>query len=126
MVLQSSAKAEVEIEANYYGLKDHMFCILPIPHLVKAAPTSVETADGYSVTVTQDDAGLWYMDQEGNYDSCLVTVCDGCGWGQPSCYVGSDYCEFGVPAFTTGRTITAVQPRKTEPCTWDGEYCASD
>jgi hypothetical protein len=126
-------KIELKVEADFYGLKDLMFPPPPIPPFAKAEPAAVDNAGGWSVTVTQDDAGLWYMEDGrakqrkisrgtgttvGNM--CLVSVCDECGWGQPS--GSTDYCS-GIADFTTGRTITDAQPRKTETCNWDGDYC---
>ena len=98
--------SEVEIEADYYGLKDLMFPIPTPPSFVKAAPVTITTPGGQAAVVSQDDAGLWYfcIPPGLNYPK-VVSVCDTCGSGSTGI----------VPSrhFTTGRAITAAQPRKT-------------
>ena len=117
-------KLELKIEADFYGLKDLMFPAPPTPLFVKAAPVTMTRPNGVKATVTQDDAGLWYMEGISPffYARCPVTVCTICGWGQPSC---SGTYGWGVARFTTGRTITDAQPRKTGTCDWNGKYCTS-
>jgi hypothetical protein len=120
--------SELEIKADFYGLKDLMFPPPPIPPFVKAAPVTVRTPGGWSVTVTQDDAGLWYMEcaTPHAYARCLVKVCNTCGWGQPSSLPSSTHYNLGVARFTTGRTVTDAQPLTTERCSWDGTNCKCD
>jgi hypothetical protein len=117
--------SELEIEADFYGLKDLMF--LP-PPFVPAVPVTLMTAGRRRVTVTQDDAGLWYM--EGvpplNIPRCLVKVCNACGLGHPSSLLCSIDYQCGVPRFTTGRAITDAQPKKTGTCNWNGTYCTCE
>lgn len=114
-------KSGMEIEADYYGLKDLMF---PTPPFVKASPVDLTSAGGHETTVTQDDDGLWYM--KGNsYSRCLVKVCDTCGWGQPSRNFKIRHQEYGIAHFTTNRKITDAQPEKSFRCNWDGTYCYS-
>jgi hypothetical protein len=120
-VLLTGATAEVEVEADFYGLKGLMF---PPPPFVPAAHVDVIAHGGDKATVIQNKAGLWYM--EGgptNCLRCLVSVCDTCGWGQPSNYPSSTHYHLGIPRFTTGRAINDAQPRKTGVCNWDGASC---
>ena len=133
-------KTELQVEADFYGLKDLMFPAPPAPPFVPATPVVVSTAGReLQMTVTQDGAGLWYMEGTNQRPSfpvypvnpvsttrCLVTVCNTCGWGQPSHYPSSTYSRFGVARFTTGRAITDAQPKKTRACNWNGHYCTSD
>jgi hypothetical protein len=118
--------SELEIEADYYGLKDLMFPTLPIRPFVKVATVAVSTAaPGMKTLVGQDDAGLWYMEGSSPPPS-LVTVCDTCGWGQPSSLPSATHYQYGVPRFTTGRTIIDAQPRKTGVCNWNGIFCSCE
>ena len=116
-------KTELKIEADYYGLKDLIFPAPPAPPFVKAAPVTMTTPQGVKVVVTQDDAGLWYMEVISTvwpFPRCLLNVCNTCGWGIPS---SQHHPAYGIPRFTTGRTITDAQPRKTGACNWDGRFC---
>jgi hypothetical protein len=117
---RASAPSEIEVEADFYGLKDLMF-----RPFVPATPVEVKTQGGWKTTVTQDGSGLWYL-QGGPchpYARCLVKVCSTCGWGQPSILSNVYYPDYGVPRFTTGRTIIDAQPRKRGACNWDGQKC---
>ena len=128
--LDEKTRIELEREADFYRLKELMFppSVVSIVPPVPTDPAIVITSGRFKTTVTRDDAGLWYM--EGvppvNYTRCLVTVCDTCGWGQPSLYPRSTYSNFGVQRFTAGRVITPAQPRQTEPCTWNGLHSNCD
>jgi hypothetical protein len=119
-------KSEVEIEADYYGLKDLMFLGPSPAPLVKAASVTVTTHGGNKATVSQGDEGEWYMEAGSIIPRCLVTVCNTCGYGQPSIYPSSSYYHLGVPRFTTGRATTDAQPKKTGTCNWNGAICTCD
>jgi hypothetical protein len=115
-------RVEVEVEADFFGLKDLMF-----PPFVPAASVEVMTHEAGYVTVSQDDAGLWYMEDVClNCARCLVIVCDSCGWGQPVDHPGKDWSIAGIPLFTTGRKITDAQPRKAGAFNWNGDCCYCD
>lgn len=93
---------------------------VPVAPTVPADPVTVVTRGGFTKTiVTQDDAGMWYM--EGvipfEHPPCLVNICNACGLGRPSLYPTSAYSDLAVLRFTTGRRITPAQPRTTGTCT---------
>ena len=104
---QGRQLTELKNEAEYYGLKDLMFPIVP------AKPVTVNNSWGRSVTITQGNDQLWYMQcSQIGTDPVVVQVCDSCGLGYPS---GYSY-QHGVQGFKTGRIITAAQPKKIGAC----------
>jgi hypothetical protein len=53
--MEANLKEELKGEANFYGLGDLMF---PVAPFTPAQPKSVETEQGYIVTITQDIQGM--------------------------------------------------------------------
>jgi hypothetical protein len=115
---------ELAREAEFYGLREVMF-----PPFVPADPEEVTTDGNKVLIVTQDNAGLWYVDSKDKEDGegsnrCLVRVCDGCARGQPCCLLtcSSEFSMldrhdvheivWGIDHFADGRVITPAQPRK--------------
>ena len=133
--IQGRQLTELRLETEYYGLKDRMFPKIQELPFEPAKPTIVSTiTPSKKVTISQDNEKLWYMQinhpsrlthsswapSKGNYytptlpapcDPLLVTICDGCGFGWPE-----QYPNYGVILFSSGRTISASQPRKMGGC----------
>jgi hypothetical protein len=122
--MPARVRVEVEIEADFFGLKDLML-LSPRSPFVPAAPAKVTDAKMRMVIVTHDDAGLWYMQtaRSDGYPRCLVKVCNTCGWGQPSSLPSSTDYNHGIPRFAK---ITDTQPRKTGMCNWNGDHCTCE
>ena len=109
---QGRQLTELKNESEYYGLKDLMFPFVP------AKPVIVTSYSGYSITITQDNDQLWYIQCVNiGVAPLIVQVCDNCGLGFPTgqCY------SYGNLQFTTGRTIIAAQPRNTGTCGYCGK-----
>ena len=124
--LSPSALEELKVEADFYGVKDLMF---PEP-FKPAAAVVIQSNAGYNSTVTQGEDELWYILHTGCSGGPttrqIVKVCDHCGGGFLS-YGGYEMwdtcCEMwdSYAGFTTGRTVSHAQPRKTGKCTSCGK-----
>ena len=84
-----------------------------VPTFVPAAPVTLRSYGNHEITISQGNDQLWYIqcDNLGPIP-VLVLVCEGCGFGYPT----GQYYSYGVFKFTTGRTISAAQPRMTGTC----------
>ena len=113
--LLPEALEELKVEADFYGVKDLMF---PSPPFKPAAPVVIKSRIGYDSTVTQREDQLWYIQHSlgsGPKTPQIVKVCLHCGHG----YISHGGCECWdhYPGFTTGRTISSVQPGPPGKCT---------
>ena len=95
---------------------------------VPAKPATVRSYgyndyDGGSVTITQGNDQLWYVQHSLLGDTPVVVhVCDSCGFGWPRRSDANNRAGrrlnafYGVQNFTSGRTISATQPRNIGTC----------
>ena len=80
-----------------------------IPAFAPAEPVTVRSYGNHDITISQGNDQLWYIQSDYfNRKPLRVVVCEDCGFGYP---LGSLY-SYGIENFTTGRTISAAQPRK--------------
>ena len=100
---------ELTQEAEYYGLKELMF-FEPAEAEVVAYDNENRCELG-RMTVMQDAGKLWRARYTGISYPYVLTICESCGYGWSDQFTDG-YC-YGVPKFTTGRTINPYQPRKT-------------
>ena len=93
-----------------------------VPAFVPAEPVTVRNYGNHDSIISQGNDQLWYIqcDYLGPAP-VLVAVCEGCGYGYPN---GFDNVFFyGIANFTTGRTISAAQPRMTGIAAGDVNAC---
>jgi hypothetical protein len=106
--MEANLKEELKDEAIFYGLGDLMFPFTP------AQPKCISSVEGYSLQITQDIEGMWFMTSE-QYRIPLTPVC----YCQ-TCKLGWNDVMYKVTFrnFNTGREIRPNQLRCSviKPC----------
>ena len=104
--LSPRALEELKVEAEFYGIKQHMF---HKPEVKSSTPETIQSKDGHDSIVTQGEENLWYIRFVQHRTPRRVTVCNHCGGGYIQNDAGVKYGFYSK--FTTGRVISDKQPR---------------